>query len=102
MAQYERAIQPAFREVSDALAGRATLGDQLQAQSRVAQAETVRARLAQMRFDAGVASTLDLLDAQRSLFSARQAEIQVRLAQLQNRVLLYRALGGGWSGPDPR
>lgn len=97
VAQYERAIQSAFREVSDALAGRATLGDQLQAQSRVAQAETVRARLSQMRFDAGVASTLDLLDAQRSLFSARQAEIQVRLAQLQNRVLLYRALGGGWT-----
>ncbi len=97
VAQYERAIQLAFREVSDALAGRATLGDQLQAQSKVAQAEAVRARLSQMRFDAGVASTLDLLDAQRSLFSARQAEIQVRLAQLQNRVLLYRALGGGWS-----
>ncbi|HYD77003.1 efflux transporter outer membrane subunit [Ramlibacter sp.] len=102
VAQYERAIQSAFREVADALAGRATLGDQLQAQSRVAQAEAVRARLAQMRFDAGVASTLDLLDAQRSLFSARQAEIQVRLAQLQNRVLLYRALGGGWTGADAR
>ncbi|WBY02471.1 efflux transporter outer membrane subunit [Ramlibacter tataouinensis] len=101
VAQYERAIQSAFREVSDALAGRATLGEQLQAQSRVAQAETVRTRLAQMRFDAGVASTLDLLDAQRSLFTARQAEIQVRVAQLQNRVLLYRALGGGWSETAP-
>lgn len=102
VAQYERAIQSAFREVSDALAGRATLGDQLQAQSKVAQAEAVRARLAQMRFDAGVASTLDLLDAQRSLFAARQAEIQVRLAQLQNRVQLYRVLGGGWRAPDAR
>jgi outer membrane protein TolC len=52
-----------------------------------------------MRFDAGVSSTLDLLDAQRSLFTARQAEIQVRLARLQNQVLLYRALGGGWTEP---
>jgi NodT family efflux transporter outer membrane factor (OMF) lipoprotein len=99
IAQYERAIQTAFREVSDALAGRATLTEQLQAQSRVAEAEAVRVRLSQMRFDAGVASTLDLLDAQRSLFTARQAEIQTRLARLQNQVLLYRALGGGWTEP---
>ncbi|KQT13477.1 efflux transporter outer membrane subunit [Ramlibacter sp. Leaf400] len=104
VAQYERAIQTAFREVSDALAGRATLADQLQAQSNVARAETVRVRLSQMRFDAGVSSTLDLLDAQRSLFTAQQAEIQTRLARLQNQVLLYRALGGGWTeaaGPQP-
>ncbi len=97
VAQYERAIQSAFREVSDALAGRATLTDQLDAQGKVAQAETVRVKLSQMRFDAGVASTLDLLDAQRSLFTAQQAEIQTRLARLQNQVLLYRALGGGWT-----
>ncbi|TFZ06058.1 efflux transporter outer membrane subunit [Ramlibacter henchirensis] len=97
VAQYERAIQTAFREVSDALAGRATLTEQLEAQTNVAQAETIRAKLSQMRFDAGVASTLDLLDAQRSLFTAQQAEIQTRLARLQNQVLLYRALGGGWT-----
>jgi len=99
VAQYERSIQSAFREVSDALAGRATLTDQLDAQGKVAQAETVRVKLSQMRFDAGVASTLDLLDAQRSLFTAQQAEIQTRLARLQNQVLLYRALGGGWTEP---
>jgi NodT family efflux transporter outer membrane factor (OMF) lipoprotein len=97
VAQYERAIQTAFREVSDALAGRTTLADQLQATSNVAEAETGRVRLTQLRYDAGVASTLDLLDAQRSLFTARQAEVQVRLARLQNQVLLYRALGGGWT-----
>ncbi|MCM2356378.1 MAG: TolC family protein, partial [Arenimonas sp.] len=96
IAQYERAIQAAFREVADGLAGRATWGEQLQAQARVAQAETVRARLSQMRFDAGVASALELLDAQRSLFSARQAQIQTLQAQLQNQVLLWRTLGGGW------
>ena len=99
VAQYERAIQQAFKEVSDALAGRATLTDQLEAQSNVAQAESVRVRLSQMRYDAGVASSLDLLDAQRSLFTARQAEIQTRLARLQNQVLLYRSLGGGWTEP---
>jgi NodT family efflux transporter outer membrane factor (OMF) lipoprotein len=97
VAQYERSIQSAFREVADALAGRATLTDQLQAQARVAEAETVRLRLAQLRYDAGVASTLDLLDAQRSLFVARQAEVQTRLLSLQNQVQLYRALGGGWT-----
>ena len=99
VAQYERAIQQAFKEVSDALAGRATLTDQLEAQTNVAQAESVRVRLSQLRYDAGVASTLDLLDAQRSLFGAQQAEIQTRLARLQNQVLLYRSLGGGWTQP---
>ena len=92
-----RAIQQAFKEVADALAGRATLTDQLAAQDRVAEAESVRMRLSQLRYDAGVASSLDLLDAQRSFFTARQAQIQTRLAGLQNQVLLYRSLGGGWT-----
>jgi NodT family efflux transporter outer membrane factor (OMF) lipoprotein len=99
IAQYEKAIQSAFREVSDALAGRATLGEQLQAQRNVAQAEAVRLRLSQLRYDNGISSYLDLLDAQRASFTARQAEIQTRLAQLQNQVTLYRALGGGWTQP---
>ncbi|MES2480805.1 MAG: efflux transporter outer membrane subunit [Pseudomonadota bacterium] len=100
VAQYERAIQAAFREVADALAGRATLGDQLQAQSAVAQAEAVRLRLTQMRYDAGVSSQLELLDAQRTVFTAQQAEVQTRLQRLLNQVALYRALGGGWAdGP---
>ena len=98
IAQYERAIQAAFREVADALAGRATFGEQLRAQSAVAEAEAARYRLSELRYHNGVASYLDLLDAQRSLFAARQALVQTRLAQLQNQVLLYRALGGGWTG----
>jgi NodT family efflux transporter outer membrane factor (OMF) lipoprotein len=97
VAQYERAIQSAFREVSDALAGRATYGEQLRAQARVAEAEAVRYRLSELRYNNGVASYLDLLDAQRSLFTARQALVQTRLAQLQNQILLYKALGGGWT-----
>ncbi len=99
VAQYEKAIQSAFREVADALAGRATLSDQLQAQRNVVEAESVRLRLAQLRYENGVSSYLDLLDAQRSAFAAQQALIQTRLQQLQNQVLLYRALGGGWTEP---
>jgi outer membrane protein, multidrug efflux system len=97
VAQYERAIQQAFREVADALAGRATFGEQVRAQGAVVDAEEVRYRLARLRYDNGVASYLDLLDAQRSLFAAQQALVQARLAGLQNQVQLYRSLGGGWS-----
>ena len=56
----------------------------------------MRLRLAQLRYDNGVASYLDLLDAQRELFSAQQNLIQVRLARLTNLVDLYKSLGGGW------
>ncbi|MBA2674590.1 efflux transporter outer membrane subunit [Ramlibacter sp.] len=98
VAQYERAIQSAFREVSDALAGRDFLGEQQQAQATVVEAETVRLRLARLRYEGGVASYLDDLDAQRSLFAAQQALVQTRLLRLQNQVQLYRALGGGWTG----
>lgn len=96
LAQYEKGIQSAFREVADALAARATLGDQLAAQRKVVEAESARYKLSDLRYTHGVASYLDLLDAQRSLFAARQALVQTRLAQLQNQVLLYKALGGGW------
>ncbi len=96
VAQYEKAIQTAFREVADALAGHATLGDQLAAQQRQAQAEAERFRLAELRYRNGVASYLDVLDAQRSLFATQQALAQTRLAQQQNQVALYKALGGGW------
>ncbi len=97
LAQYEKSIQSAFRDVADALAGRATLGEQLRAQRNVAEAEAARMRLSQLRYDNGVSSYLDLLDAQRSLFAAQQALIATRTAQLQNQVLLYKALGGGWT-----
>ncbi len=63
------------------------------------EAESVRYRLARLRYDSGVASYLDLLDAQRSLFTAQTALVQSRLQRLQNQVLLYRSLGGGWTEP---
>ncbi|PKO30700.1 MAG: multidrug transporter [Betaproteobacteria bacterium HGW-Betaproteobacteria-9] len=96
VAQYEKAIQTAFREVADALAGRATLGEQLRAQQAQATAEAERFRLAELRYRNGVASFLDVLDAQRSLFSTQQGLTQTRLAQQQNQVALYKALGGGY------
>ncbi len=97
VAQYEKAIQTAFREVADALAGRATLGEQLRAQQAQANAEATRFKLSDLRYQNGIASQLDLLDAQRSLFAARQAVVQTRLLQLQNQVTLYKTLGGGWT-----
>ena len=97
VAQYERAIQSAFREVADALAGRATLGEQLRAQQAQLLAEQDRYRLAELRYRSGAASYLDALDAQRSLFAAQQAQLQVQTQYLQNLVTLYRVLGGGWT-----
>ena len=96
VAQYERAIQSAFREVADALAGQATFGEQLRAQRAVADAEQERFKLSDLRYRSGAASYLDLLDAQRSLFAAQQAAVQADLQRLQNQVTLYRVLGGGW------
>ena len=63
------------------------------------QAEAGRTRLVDLRYRNGVASSLDLLDSQRSLFAAQQLALQARLAQAQNQVTLYKVLGGGWSEP---
>ncbi|OWQ86896.1 multidrug transporter [Roseateles aquatilis] len=95
IAQYEKVVQTAFKEVSDALAGRATLDEQLRAQDAQAAAEATRLQLVDLSYRNGAASTLDLLDAQRSSFAAQQLALQVRLAQLQNQVQLYKVLGGG-------
>ena len=97
MAQYERAIQQAFRDVSDALAGRATFGEQLRAQQAQTTAEEIRFKLADLRYRNGAASYLDVLDAQRALFLSQQALVQAQALQVQNLVVLYRVLGGGWS-----
>ncbi len=96
VAQYEKAIQVGFREVADALAGRATLAEQLRAQNAQLAAEQTRVRLTDLRFKQGAASALDQLDAQRALFVAQQAAVLVQAQQLQNLVTLYKVLGGGW------
>ena len=95
VAQYEKAIQTAFREVADALAARSTLDDQLAAQQALVKASATAYRLADMRFRGGVDSYLSALDAQRALYSAQQQLQTVRLVRLQNLVTLYKALGGG-------
>jgi multidrug efflux system outer membrane protein len=100
VAQYEKTIQSAFREVADALAGQATFGEQLRAQRAVEAAEAERFSLSDLRYRNGAASYLDLLDAQRSLFSAQQGAVQANLQRLQNQVTLYRVLGGGWTAPE--
>ncbi len=95
VAQYEKSIQNAFREVADALASRATLGQQLQASQALLEAETSRSSLTQLRLDNGAASQLDWLDARRSLFAAQQGLVQTRQAYLQNQIALFKALGDG-------
>ena len=97
VASYEKAIQSAFREVADALAGRATLGDQQKAQQAQTRAEAERARLTELRYKNGASSYLEVLDAQRSLFAAQQAELQLGAQVQQNLATLYRVLGGGWT-----
>jgi multidrug efflux system outer membrane protein len=95
LAQYEKAIQTAFREVSDALAERGTLEEQLSAQESLVQAIRETYRLARLRYEKGIDSYLGVLDAQRSLFAAEQGLVALRLAALANRVRLYAVLGGG-------
>ena len=104
VAQYEKSIQTAFREVSDTLAGQATLQQQLDAQRAQVDADSKRLQLSDLRYRNGVASYLDLLDAQRSLYTTEQTLVQTKLLQLQNQVSLYRVLGGGWTemGAAPR
>lgn len=99
LAQYEKAIQTGFREVADALAGRATLGEQLSALEAQAAASRESYRLAELRYRNGIANYLHLLDAQRTLFATEQALVQTRLLARLNRVALYKALGGGWTAP---
>ncbi|MES2259138.1 MAG: efflux transporter outer membrane subunit [Pseudomonadota bacterium] len=95
VADYEKTIQVAFREVADALAARTYLGDQVAAQRAVQDAQAERLRLLQLRFENGVSSSLDVLDAQRELFSAEQSLVQARLLRTTSAIDLYRALGGG-------
>jgi outer membrane protein TolC len=95
VAEYERAIQAAFREVADGLAGRATFARQSTAQGQVLAAAARRVDLSTLRYRAGLDGRLDLLDAQRSSYAARQAMLDLRRQELSSAAGLYRALGGG-------
>lgn len=95
VAGYERAIQTAFREVADGLAGRETFQRQRTAQNEAATVAQRRLTQTNLRFRAGVDSRLELLDAQRTEYAARQNLLEVRRAELSSGVALFRALGGG-------
>lgn len=95
LANYEKSIQTAFREVSDVLATRATLGDQLQAQYRLQDNFEQTYQIADARFKAGISNYLDVLDAQRSLFSTQQGILDLELQKIVSQIELYQALGGG-------
>lgn len=95
VAQYEKAIQSAFREVADSLAQRGTIDEQVAAQQSLTGATSETYRLSQARYQTGVDSYLNVLDAQRSLYAAQQGLITTRLARLNNMVTIYKVLGGG-------
>jgi multidrug efflux system outer membrane protein len=95
VATYEKTVQTAFQEVADALAARRYLADQVEAQERALVAQRSSAELAQLRYRNGVASYLEVLDAERNLFDAEQSLVETRRNQLDNLVNLYVALGGG-------
>ncbi|EIV8403112.1 efflux transporter outer membrane subunit [Escherichia coli] len=96
IANYEKAIQSAFREVSDALTGETTYRDELAARTQDTAANQRYFDLAQMRYQQGVDSYLNVLVAQRSLYQAQQTQITTQLSSLSQQVSLYKVLGGGW------
>jgi multidrug efflux system outer membrane protein len=100
--QYEQTIQTAFREVADALAGRGTLDSQIAADQALVEATSDSYKLSDMRFRDGIDNYLNVLDSQRSLYTAQQTLIGVKLSRLQNLVTLYKALGGGWTERSPQ
>ncbi|MGB5103080.1 MAG: efflux transporter outer membrane subunit [Steroidobacteraceae bacterium] len=93
--QYEKTIQTAFREVSDALAVQGTIDEELAAQQSLVEALADSYRLATRRFDKGIDGYLSVLDAQRAHFAAQQALTSLREAKMANQVRLYAVLGGG-------
>ncbi|HHL4077812.1 efflux transporter outer membrane subunit [Burkholderia sola] len=105
IANYEKAIQSAFREVSDGLAARGTYDQQIAALERNEHAQQRRFDLSDLRYKNGVDSYLTVLTAQTDLYTAQTSLISARLARWTNLVDLYRALGGGWiqrAGEAPR
>ena len=95
VADYERSVQNAFREVADALAERSWLAEQLQVQRTMLDAQRERGRIARLRYQNGAAPYLEVLDAERDVFSAEQALVQTQRAWLASGIKLYAALGGG-------
>lgn len=101
VARYEKAIQSAFKEVSDELAAYRTLESELEAQGRLVDASRESYDLSYARYKEGIDSFLNVLDAQRSLFSAQQQKIDIEKQRLANLVNLYKVLGGGLKDAKP-
>lgn len=101
VANYDRAVQTAFREVADALAGRRYLAEQVATLEAAVAAQERIARIARLRYREGVADYLEVLDAERNLFAAQQQLLATRRAWLQNRATLFVALGGGFAEAAP-
>lgn len=95
IARYERAIQAAFKEVRDSLQAQTTIDQQLAAQQDLVDAAERSFTLAELRYEKGVDSYLEVLDSQRSLNAAQQALINTRMLKARNQLTLYKALGGG-------
>lgn len=93
--RYEQTVENAFKETWDSLQALQTLSAQLSAQQDLVQASARSLELAKVRFERGVDSFLEVLVSERNYNSAQQALITARLAQLHNRIELYKALGGG-------
>lgn len=102
VADYERTIQTAFREVADALSAQRFLTQQVAIQKQSLAVQTRRARLALLRYDSGAVTYLEVLDAQRDLLDAQQQLAQARGNLLSSHVSLYAALGGGADDPGPQ
>jgi multidrug efflux system outer membrane protein len=99
VADYQRTVQTAFREVSDALVGRQRYKEQIAAQEQAVEAQQLLAETAELRYQNGISIYLEVVDARRNLFAAQQQLIQLRATALQNGVSLYVALGGGPDAP---
>jgi len=95
LSTYELTLQTAFKEVADALARKGTIKEQLTAQQKLVEAASDSYMIANERYKKGVASYLDALDAQRTLYEAQKALIAVKLVEYENQQTLYRVLGGG-------
>ena len=100
VAQYEKSIQTAFREVSDAFAEKSTLTERLDARRKLVEATKASFTLSEARYKGGIDSYLGLLDSQRALYLAELELIDIRLIESANRVALYKVLGGGWHSAD--
>ncbi|MGF6841012.1 multidrug efflux system outer membrane protein [Paraburkholderia youngii] len=99
VADYQRTVQNAFREVSDALVARQRYKEQIAAQEQAVQAQRQLAETAELRYENGISIYLEVVDARRNQFAAEQQLIQLRATALQNGVSLYVALGGGPDEP---